>query len=201
MFDADQRHIWFTAQWSNLVGRMNIKTRRVEVIPVPTDSARPYGVVIAPDSTIWVALLGTNKLASINPATLKLTEHELPDADAGPRRLAVTSNNQVYYVDYSLGQLGHLDPRTGKIRLWPSPSGDGSGPYAMAVDGEDRIWFVETGVAPNRLIGFSPRSGKYISTTEIPSGGGSVRHMVFHAQTNSLWFGTDTGTLARARLN
>ena len=33
-----------------------------------------------------------------------------------------------------------------------------------------------------------------------PSGGGAVRHMVYHAPSNSMWFGTDTGTIGRARL-
>jgi virginiamycin B lyase len=201
VFDSGQRHIWFTAQWANVVGRLDLESRHVDLIPVPTESARPYGIVMAPDGKPWIALLGTNKLASVDPANLELTEHDLPDLDAGPRRLVATSANQIYYVDYSLGKLGHLDPVGGKVRQWPTPSGGGTGPYAMALDAQHRLWFVETGVQPNKLVGFSIRSGKYVSETDIPSGGGSVRHMVFDARTNSLWFGTDQGTLAQARLS
>lgn len=200
IFDRDGRHIWFTVQWGNFVGRLNVKSKHVDLIKVPTASARPYGIIIAPNGTPWVALLGTNKLASVDPLTLKLTEHELPDLDAGPRRIVVTRNGQVYYVDFSLGRIGHLDPATGKVREWPAPSGARSGPYAMAIDTDDRIWFVETGIRPNRIVGFATASGSFIAGTDIPSGGGSVRHMIYDPRSQSLWFGTDRGTLGRARI-
>jgi virginiamycin B lyase len=38
------------------------------------------------------------------------------------------------------------------------------------------------------------------SVTEIPSSGGSLRHMVFDPKTRSLWFGTDANTIGRAVL-
>jgi virginiamycin B lyase len=43
---------------------------------------------------------------------------------------------------------------------WP-----GSLPYAMTVDDADRLWFVETGVQPNRLVGFDPKTEHFISVT------------------------------------
>lgn len=77
------------------------------------------------------------------------------------------------------------------------PGGPDSRPYAMAVDAQDRIWAVETGVQPNRFVGFDPKSETFFGTTEVPSGGGTVRHMVFHAPTNTIWFGADTNTIGR----
>jgi len=59
-------------------------------------------------------------------------------------------------------------------------------------------WWAETGAEPNRLVGFDSRRGEVVSLTEIASGAGAVRHMVFHSPTRALWFGTDAGTLARA---
>jgi virginiamycin B lyase len=200
IFDRDGHNIWFTVQWGNFVGRLNIKTRDVDLIRVPTDDARPYGIIMAPDGAPWIALLGTNKLASVDPVSLKLTEHDLPEPETGPRRLVATRDGHIYYVDYSLGRIGHLNPVTGNVREWPSPSGEGSGPYAMAIDDRDRVWYVETGVSPNKLIGFSLKSGTFMSETAIPSGGGSVRHMIYDQKTDSLWFGADRGTIGQARL-
>ena len=86
-FDRNGTHIWFTVQWGNFVGRLRLADRHINLIPVPTPDARPYGIIVAPDSTPWIALLGTNKLAAVDPDTLKLTEFVLPDDDAAPRRL------------------------------------------------------------------------------------------------------------------
>jgi virginiamycin B lyase len=198
IFDADETHIWFTVQWGNMVGRLRLSDRAIDSIPVPIPDARPYGIIVAPNGVPWVALLGTNQLAAIDPATLKLRLYPLPDEDAAPRRLVATSRGQIYYVDYSRGFLGHLDPDTGAIREWPAPSGASSGPYAMAVDHLDRIWFVETGEAPNHLVGFSTKTETFISVTRIPSGAGSVRHMIFDAGSGAIWFGTDYNTIGRA---
>ncbi|NQV99362.1 MAG: lyase [Rhodospirillales bacterium] len=200
VFDHNQQHIWFTAQWSNVVARLTVASLAIDLIDIPTDDARPYGIIVAPDGRPWIALLGTNKLASVNPALLTITEYALPDPDSGPRRLVATTSGQIYYGDFARGRLGHLDPASGQVTEFAAPAGDGSGPYAMAVDGTDRVWFVETGPRPNRLLGFDPESGSYFSQTDIPSGAGSVRHMTFDASTNAIWFGTDAGTLGRARL-
>lgn len=69
VFDQGEKHIWFTVQWGNFVGRLTLASRRVELIPVATRRARPYGIIVAPDGTPWVALLGTDKLASVDPGT------------------------------------------------------------------------------------------------------------------------------------
>ena len=80
------------------------------------------------------------------------------------------------------------------------PGGEDARPYGMAVDDKDRVWFVETGVYPNRLVGFDTKVEKVISITDIESGGGSVRHMVYHQATQTIWFGTDANTIGRATL-
>jgi virginiamycin B lyase len=73
-----------------------------------------------------------------------------------------------------------------------------SRPYGMIVDDQDRIWFVETGLKPNRLIGFDSKIKEFISKTNISSGGGSIRHMYYHQPGKAIWFGTDTQTIGRA---
>jgi virginiamycin B lyase len=72
-------------------------------------------------------------------------------------------------------------------------------PYAMTVDDNDRLWLVETGRQPNRLVGFDPRSNAFIAQTDLgPAQPNTVRHMVFDRKTQSIWFGSDRGTIGRA---
>ena len=42
IFDDGERHIWFTVQGDNFVGRLTVADRAVDLIPVPTSRARPY---------------------------------------------------------------------------------------------------------------------------------------------------------------
>ena len=198
IFDEVEEHIYFTVQGGNFAGRLTIADRSVELIPVPTPRARPYGIKLAPDGMPWIVLLGTNKLASIDPETLALTEHVIPAEGARPRRLEITSDGRIWYADFARGYLGVYDPREESFDEWALPSGGASRPYGMASDEQDRVWVVETGVEPNLFVGFDTRAENIVSITPIPSGAGSVRHMDYHAPTASIWFGTDNGTIGRA---
>ncbi len=200
IFDEGERHIWFTVQGGNFVGRLTVADQTITLIPVPTERARPYGIRIAPDGTIWVALFGTNKLAEIDAETLTLKEHVLTDKDSRPRRLEITDNGDIYYADYSRGYLGHYVPESGKLTEYALPNADASQPYGTALDDKGRVWLVETGITPNRLVGFDPAQKTFISSTVIPSGAGTVRHMYYLENDRSLWFGTDANTIGRAYL-
>ena len=192
--------IWFTAQQSNHVGRLATRTGKVDVIEVGSANARPYGIVVDSRNRPWFNEFGTNKVGVVDPATMKIREYDLPDARARGRRIAITSDDAVWYVDYTRGTLARLDPATGRVEEWPAPGGPSSLPYGMAVDDRDRLWFVESGLRPNRLVAFDSRSREYVSVTPFGASPNGVRHMVFHAPTRELWFGTDANTIVRARL-
>ncbi|HEX7050793.1 MAG TPA: hypothetical protein VF188_11365 [Longimicrobiales bacterium] len=200
VFD-ESGHIWFTLQGSNMVGRLTKATGKIELLRVPTPRARPYGIALDSNGRPWVNLLGANKLVTIDPATMQLREIPLPREDGSSRRIAITSDDAIWYVDYHQGYLGRYIPESGEFREWRIPGGAEGRPYAMAVDDRDRLWFVETGPKPNRLVGFDPATAEFFSMTEIPSGGGAIRHMFFHAPTGMLWFGTDTNTIGRAKVS
>ena len=194
-------NIWFTAQSANYVGHLVTKTGQVHLIKSPTPGSRPYGIVVDPKNRPWFVPFGINKISMIDPASMKIVEHNLPDSRTHPRRIAVTSDGMLWYGDYTRGMLGRFDPDTRTVKEWPLPSAGMSLPYAMASDDKDRIWLVETGVQPNRLVGFDPKTQEWFSITPISkSGGGSVRHMVFHPQTRTIWFGTDANTIGRANI-
>lgn len=191
-------HIFFTVQGGNFVGRLRMADRKVDLVAVPTPGARPYGIDVAPDGIVWVALFGTNTLASLDPQTLDLRMHALPREDARPRRLAVAADGRVWYVDFAGGRLGAYMPGEDAFEEWELPSGEDASPYGMAIDGHGRIWMVETRPQPNRFVGFDPEAERFFAGASIPSGGGAVRHMHHHAPTGSVWFGTDANTLGRA---
>jgi virginiamycin B lyase len=200
VFDADG-NIWFTVQQGNFVGKLTVATGGVELIDVPVRKARPYGIVINSRGVPWVVAFGSNHLLRIDPASMSITEIELPDRKARPRRLVTSSDDRVWWADYERGYLGRYDPVSAEFSEWAMPGGEDSEPYAMAIDRDDRIWIVESGLEPNRLVGFDPRTGSFFSQTDIPSGGGSVRHMHYFEPAGELWFGTDTNYIGRASIH
>ncbi len=192
-------NIWFTEQAGNRIGLLDVDAYNFRMYEVETGSARPYGLVVDSEDRPWAALFGTNRLATVDEDD-ELREITLPRDDARPRRLAITDDGLLWYVDYARGYLGRMDTGSGDIEEWPVPGGTDAYPYAMALDDKGRPWFVETGPRPNRLIGFDTGSESFSEPAAVPSGGGTVRHMVFDSETGSLWFGTDTNTVVRATL-
>ncbi len=192
-------NIWFTAQSANYVGHLVTSTGAIQLIKSPTPGSRPYGIVIDPKNRPWFVEFGTNKIAMIDAAAMKIVEHTLPNPKTHPRRIAVTSDGMLWYGDYTQGTLGRFDPTTNTAKEWLLPSAGMSMPYAMTSDDKDRVWLVETGVQPNRLVGFDPKTQSWFSITPVSkSGAGTIRHMIFHKPTRTIWFGTDANTIGRA---
>lgn len=177
VFDHDGV-LWFTNEGTNYIGRLDPKTSQMTLTKSPTPHAVPYGIVITKDNAPFFCEFGTNKLATIDPRTMTVREYTLPAADARPRRIALAPDGTVYYTDYARGYLGHFDPAAGKLlKEWPSPGGTGSEPYGIAVTSDGEVWYSESGVNPNTLVRFDPKSESF-SSEPIPSGGGVVRNMV-----------------------
>ncbi len=192
--------IWFTVQHGNMIGRLRMDTGNVLLTPLLSQYARPYGIIMDLTHTPWFTEFGTYKLGTINNQTQSVIEISLPRKEARPRRLASTSDGAIWYVDYANGYLGRFIPTKNSVLEWRMPGGEEARPYGMTVDDQDRIWTVETGAIPNRLIGFDTKKEEVFTITNIPSGGGTVRHMVYHQPTQTIWFGTDTNTIAGVTL-
>jgi virginiamycin B lyase len=193
-------NIWFTVQNGNFVGRLATATGKVDLMEVATPNARPYGIELDSKGRPWFNEFGSDKIATVDPATLKIKEYTMTSDRSRGRRIAITSDDRVWYVDYTRGFLGRLDPSSGQFKEWALPGGASALPYAMTSDDRDRVWLVETGSQPNRLVGFDSKAEKFFGITPIPSGGGTVRHMMYDPRSGQIWFGTDNNTIGRAQV-
>jgi virginiamycin B lyase len=174
MFDKTGM-LWFTVQGANMIGRLNPKTSEIKLVEAPTPRSLPYGTVFDTKGVLWIDLFGTNKLASIDK-DMKVTEYTLPDAKARPRRIAIDSNDTVWYSDFDRGYLGKFDTKTGKlVKEYMSPSGPRSEPYGITVI-NDIVWYAEGNSKPNGLVRFDPKTETF-QTFVIPNGG-VVRNMM-----------------------
>jgi virginiamycin B lyase len=132
-------------------------------------------MVISSRGVPWFCEFGANKLASIDPETMTIHEHVLPNAASRPRRIAITPDDVIWYSDYARGYLGRFDTKTGDAREYASHGGPNSMPYGI-VYLKRAVWYSESGMRPNTLVRFDPATETF-QTWAIPSGGGVVRNM------------------------
>jgi virginiamycin B lyase len=166
--------LWFTVQQGNFVGRLDPKTGDIKLVNPPTPKARPYGMAVNSKNVVFFVEFGANKVASIDN-NMQIKEYPLPDAGARPRRIAIGPDDIIWYTDFARGFLGRLDPPTGKVSEWQSPSGPKSEPYGIVFT-KGALWYNESNAKPNTIVRFDPKSEKFQSWA-IPGGGDIVRNM------------------------
>jgi virginiamycin B lyase len=194
-------NLWFTVEDSNFLGRLQIADGRVDLIPLQTKKIRPHGITLDSSGDPWAAASGQNVLLHIDRSDLSVTEIRTPDEASRFRRLAATSDGNIWFADFELGNIGRYNPTQGEFREWALPGGPDCKPYGMAVDNNDRLWVVETGSEPNRLIGFDTASETFLTETDIPSGAGSVSDMHYFEAGGEIWFGTSSNYIGRAKVH
>lgn len=187
-------NLYFTAQGARMMGRLNPRTGELKEVPTP--AANPYGLKVDSNGTLWIAFNGPAldrpggqpiqgaRLASMNPETMEFRVYDLPDPQSRVRRLDLASDGMVWFVNSARGRIGRLNPATGEVKEWDSPSGPTSHPYAMAII-DDVIWYNESGMRPDVLVRFDPKTEKFQSFP-IPSGFGIIRNMAVTREGNLL---------------
>ena len=173
IFDHDGI-LWFTVQQGNFIGRLDPKTGDIKLVQPPTPKSRPYGMAVNSKNVVFIVLFGTNKVASIDK-NMQVKEYPLPDAGARPRRIAISPDDMIWYADFARGFLGRLDPATGQVKEWQSPSGPKSQPYGIVFT-KGALWYNESFAKPNTIVRFDPKTEKF-QTWPIPGGGDIVRNM------------------------
>ena len=166
--------MWFTVQQANMVGRLDPKSGEVKLVTSPTPKSRPYGMAVNSKNVVHFVEFGANKIATIDK-NMAIKEYTLPDPGARPRRIAISPDDMIWYTDFPRGFLGRLDPATGKVTEWQSPSGPKSEPYGIVFT-RGALWYNESFAKPNTIVRFDPKAETF-QTWAIPGGGDIVRNM------------------------
>lgn len=164
--------LYFTPQQSNMLGRLDVNTGEMTEIDT---REKPYGIQVGPDGKLYIAYNGTNAIGAMDPDSLEVHYYEIPNEKSLIRRLGIDSKGIVWYGNSTMGRLGRLDPKTGAVKEWPSPSGPDSHPYGLVVV-DDVVWYNESGKPPDTLVRFDPETEEFQSWA-MPSGVGINRKM------------------------
>lgn len=166
-----QDQLWFTGQ-AGYYGRLNVKTRKVEVFEAPKGRG-PYGICATPDGSIYYASLAGSHIVRIDTKSGAATVIEPPTPDQGARRVWADTQGRIWVSEWHGEKLALYDPGNGNWREWKLP-GAKPQPYAVYVDDKDIVWLSDFG--SNSLVRFDPATETFSSFT-LPSENGYIRQI------------------------
>jgi virginiamycin B lyase len=147
--------VWFTAQRSGHLGRLNPRTGRSRMVALGDGSA-PHGVIVGPDGAPWVTDGGLNAIVRVDPRTLRVRRFPLPADRPGANLNTATfdRSGRLWFTGQS-GVYGSVDPRSGRVRAFSAPRG--FGPYGISTTPSGQVWYASL-------------AGSYIGRIETATG-------------------------------
>lgn len=111
VFDNARNVLWFTDARTNSVGKLDVKSGKIQLMTIPTQNAGPMGIALSPDNkNVWFAEILGNKIASLDVESNKIIEYSTGQ-DGGPIFLTFDNNGQLWASLLS-HKLIVVDPRT-----------------------------------------------------------------------------------------
>jgi virginiamycin B lyase len=123
---------------------------------------------------------------------LRVREYRVPNG-THPHDVAPARDGGIWYTAQHTGQLGWLNPRTGKSRL--TRLGNRSAPHGVIVGPDGAPWITDGGL--NAIVRVDPRSGK-VRRFPLPRGSAyaNLNTSTFDAR-GVLWFTGQSGIYGR----
>jgi virginiamycin B lyase len=156
---APDGSVWYTAQGSGELGRLDPESGATVHIPLGSGSA-PHGVIVGPDGAAWVTDSGLNAIVRVDPVSEEVSVFPLP-ADSGYANLntAAFDGQEVLWFTGQSGVYGRLDPASGEMAVFEAPGG--RGPYGIAT-------------TPAGEVFYASLAGSYMGRIDLASGQAEV---------------------------
>jgi virginiamycin B lyase len=127
------------------------------------------------------------------PAAERLTLHEYRvPAGSHPHDVAPARDGTVWYTGQHTGELGRLDPRTGRIRR--VPLGTGSAPHGVIVGPDGDAWVTDGGL--NAIVRVDARTHR-VRRFPLPRSGYANLNTATFDRRGALWFTGQSGVYGR----
>ena len=148
--------VWYTAQRTGKLGRLDPATRRPTEVPLGAGSA-PHGVIVGPDGAAWVTDSGLNAIVRVDPVTSEVKTFPLPATRPGVNLNTAAFDRQgMLWFTGQQGVYGRLDPASGEMQVFDAPRG--RGPYGITTTPDGTVWYAS--LAGNHIARVDPSTGQ-----------------------------------------
>lgn|SRR5512134_1447976 len=189
---APDGSVWYTAQRTGELGKLEPATGRTRHIPLGKGSS-PHGVIVGPDGAPWITDSGLNAIVRVDPKTEEVRVYPLPAGSkyANLNTAAFDGKGTLWFTGQS-GIYGRLDPRTGRVTVFNAPKG--AGPYGIAAAPDGSIYYAS--LAGNHIARIDTGTGT-ATVIEPPTRGQGARR-VWSDSKGSVWVSEwNSGQVAR----
>lgn len=138
--------VWFT----DLSGRIG-RAAREAALSVTSVPGGPFGIARAADGSIWVSHVSANRLSRIDPATLAVTEVEIPTMNSGPAGIALGGDGAIWFAERSANKMA----RVGALPVGPDLAVSIEGDQFVAAhlgSGQFIVWIGNNGTETARAV-------------------------------------------------
>jgi virginiamycin B lyase len=134
---------------------------------------------------------GWRRLVAAAPVQISVREYPVP-AGSHPHDVAPARDGSIWYTAQAAGQLGRLDPRTGRIRR--VSLGAGSSPHGVVVGPDGAAWVTDSGL--NAIVRVDSRTHR-VRRFPLPGSGYANLNTATFDRRGVLWFTGQSGVYGR----
>jgi len=92
--DKDGDYVWVGNSFGGTLGRIDIRTKEIKLVPLPNPEAhQPYQVQVDSKHNVWTNLWSTDKVARYDPGNGQWTLFDLPNRGTEARYIAIAERD------------------------------------------------------------------------------------------------------------
>ncbi|HEY6449736.1 MAG TPA: hypothetical protein VIX60_03555, partial [Candidatus Cybelea sp.] len=180
-------NLWFTEANAAKVGQITISGPPYVEYTLPNPAARPVGIALGSDGTVWITDPGTNSIWEVKqlraPPHVKFTQFHLT-GNAQPLTITNGPDGALWFTEPGTSSIGRI-PLSGsplsEYKVRPN-----SGPMGIASGLDNALWFTEQKA---KMIGRMSTTG--VVTAEYPLAGAMAPDAIVQGVDGNFYF-TDT---------
>jgi virginiamycin B lyase len=151
--------VWYTAQRTGKLGRLDPRDGHVDEIALGAGSA-PHGVIVGPDGAPWITDGGLNAIVRVEPSTREVRRFPLPaERPSANLNTAVFDRRGTLWFTGQSGVYGRVTASTGRVEVFDAPNG--RGPYGITV-------------TPDGSVYYASLAGSYVGRVDVDTGEATV---------------------------